>query len=787
MYKKSLLSVCLIVLTAFAVAAEQMPVKLKADDLRYNDESKIISASGNVKVIYEDIEIKADVLEMDTNTNFVTASGQIVVSRNGVESLGETLFFDLRSKELSLSDFSVDFQTEQVVGSIFMQAHELHTSGNMKYGYQGKLTTCSLQEPHYWISANEFRYFPDEKIEGYHVFYNFSFLPMPIFYSPYYQFQLGKRKLILLLPVIGENQVEGFFIKNELVYVIDEDTEGSIYIDHLSKKGFGRGFKHKYKIDGAPGSYYLYNVNERFTRDENDEVINEGITTNYVSKFKQKLFLDDYTELNLAHNYKKIYLIPSGYTNAMDFDIGLKYEDAWRTYSLQNRYTRDYRTNVEGLNYSAAHVQDDLNTKLTVDKTINPISRSRSETLLLTHTQPIAERWTLSLSPKFYQQQSMYSYPDQRLDVPITVVHTGTEADFYKQLKIEYLTFNDPDGDRITTDANTEYVNKLPLTTLQLQTLDLDLFYMDTDLGLGVFQESKYLTSAARSRRYTATRYTGQLTLYRDFDLPFYTTLTLKRYMRQAAYDTGDKHYRISDQPSLRTTLWDHVEHDLTYIYTQSDGNSPLYFESPQYDHEHRAIESLRFYHEDVFSWKFSGGKNLELNTYDDLITDMDLRPFGRYFHANFNYGWSYQRELWRDFVAALNYTPTREDSWTVKYTFDFNDYIYKSASSLLKFHVGKTWWKENEWEFWRSRWAFSVEHVYDPLSDSIDMYTLGIYKDLHCWMAQFNYNKAREEWILAFSLKAFPEEPLSLTSGRDGFSVEAFRRSLESPGVTRY
>lgn len=791
-------TIFLLLFTVFFISisfAEQFPVRLKADDLRYNDETKLIIASGNVFVSYEDFEIKADYLEMDTNTNFVTASGSIYVSRNGVESTGESIFLDIASKELRLSDFSLDFQTAQVVGAVYMKAAELITSGDMKFGYHGSLTTCSLAHPHYWISAREFRYYPDEKIEGFHVFYNFSFLPVPIFYTPYYQFQLGKRKLILLLPVIGENKVEGFFVKSELMYFIDEKNDGSIYLDHLSRKGIGRGFKHNYQIDGAPGSFYLYNVNERtqFIRDGNEETdpeyeeLSTTVTTNYITKFRQKLYLDDYTQLDLAHNYSKMYLIPSGRKDATDFDVGLNFADDWRTYALRHRYNLDYRTNVEGLYYSAQHTQDEMNTKLTLDKSINPLNESKSDTLLLSHSQPVAERWTLKMDPRFYQVQNRQLYPDQRLDVPVTLIHTGTEDDFYKELKIEYLTYIDPDGDRVTTDKNVEYVNKLPLTTLQLQTLDLDLFNVDTELSHGVFQESKYISSKNKNRRYLTTRYTGQLTFFRDFKMPLGTTLTLKRYVKQIGYDTGDKHYRISDQPSLRTVLWDHVEHDFKYIYTKSAGNSPIYYEAPEFDHEHRMLESIRFYHEDVFSWKFSGGKNLELNTLDDLITDMDVRPFGKYLDVNFNYGWSYQTELWRDFVAALKLKPNREDSWTVKYVYDFNTYMYKSASSVLNFHLGKTWWKKNEWDFWKSRWAFSVEHVYEPFIDEVNLYSLGIYKDLHCWMAQFNYNKAREEWILAFSLKAFPDEPLTLTKGRDGFSVEAFRQSLENPGVTRY
>jgi hypothetical protein len=793
------LIITLVFLSHSACFAEQVPVGLKADDLRYDDENKIILASGNVRVTYEDMEIRADRLEMNTETNSVTADGAITVSRNGAESKGATLFLDIKSKNLRLSDFSLDYHTDRIAGKVYMYARELNTSGNEYFGHDGGFTTCSLHQPHYWLSAKEFRYYPDEKIEGFHVCYNFSFMPLPVFYTPYYQFLLGKRKMILLMPVIGQNNVEGFFVRTETMYFVDETTEGSIYIDHLDKKGIGRGFKYNYQIKGAPGSFYLYNVNEKMASDEVSGDYLEGVTQNFITKFRQTLYLTDQLQMDLAHNYTKTYLIPSGRKDATDHDIGLTFKDDFRNAKFQNRFNLDYQTGVESVYYGMENAQEGMSSKLTADKAYNPSVRARTDTMLLTHHQDLVERWTFDMNPRFYQQRIGDQYPDQRLDIPLTLTNTGKDTDLYKKLTIEYLTYVDPDGSRVTADDHVEYVNKLPLTTLQLQTLDLDIFAVDTELGVGIIEESKFLNTTSRNNRVLrVTRYTEQLTLFRDLEFPLGNTLTLKRYMRQVSYDIPGKHYRISDQPAFKTRLWDHLEHDFTYIYTTAAGESPIFYEAPQYDHENRLRETLRLYHEDMISWKLSGGTNYEImqsnldndtdiDPRDDLMTELDCRPFGKYLSVNFNTGWSYQQELWRDYVTAVNLQPNREDSWTIKTVYDNNVAQFKSANSLLKFHLGKTWWEEDEWEFWTSRWAFSIEHVYDYYSDIIDLYTLGIYKDLHCWSMQFNYTKAREEWILAFSLMAFPDEPVSMTSNRDGFSIEAFRKSLENPGVSRY
>ncbi len=802
-YIISLVSI-LIFISAGTIFAEQLPVNIKAEDLRYDDEHKIIIASGNVHVSYESIDIAADHLEMDTGTQAVTASGSIRVSRDGIETKGETLVLDIRTREVQLSDFSLEYHTTQLQGKAYMYAQELATSGNMYFGYTGGLTTCSLKEPHYWLAAHEFRYYPEDHIEGYHVTYHFSFIPVPVLYTPYYRFDLGKRKMIMLMPVIGQNTVEGFFVRNEIRYFIDEATEGSLYIDHLEKKGIGRGFKYAYGLSGpAAGSIYVYNVNEKMASEEVSGDHYEGITQNYITKFRQRFELNDHTELSLAHNYTKMYLLPSGYKDATDHDIDLKFNDDWRTLEFRNRFNLDYQTDIENIFYSGEHVQENMNTKLTVDKAINPIANARTDTMLMTHTQTLDERWSLAMSPRFYQQQNEEQYPDQRLDIPITLTNMGQAGEFYKKLTIEYVTYVDPDGSRVTADDHVEYLNKLPLTTLQLNTLDLDIFNVDTELAVGILEESKYLPNAVPTRNNNrilrVTRYTEQLTLFRDIDLPLGNTLSLKRYIRQVSYDVPGKHYRISDQPAFRTRWWDHLEHEYAYIYTTAEGESPIYYEAPQYDHENRLKETLRLYHENYINWKFSGGLNyeiveknikddLDLDPRDDFLTDLQVNPFnGKYLTSSFSSGWSYQQELWRDFVTAMTLLPNREDSWTIRSVYDINVSQYKSASSLLKFHVGRAWWDEDEWQFWTSRWAFSIEHIFDPIAENIDMYSLGIHKDLHCWTAQFSYTKAREEWVLSFSLKAFPDEPLSITGNDSGYSIDAFRKSLENPGVTRY
>ena len=50
--------------------------------------------------------------------------------------------------------------------------------------------------------------------------------------------------------------------------------------------------------------------------------------------------------------------------------------------------------------------------------------------------------------------------------------------------------------------------------------------------------------------------------------------------------------------------------------------------------------------------------------------------------------------------------------------------------------------------------------------------------KDLHCWELKYTYSDYRKEFSLTFSLKALPDEPVGISTGR-GFYYEGFEREM--------
>ena len=76
-------------------------IKLEADELHFIETNRLMEASSNVKLIYNDINIKADHIKLNVDTNTALSTGNIQIKR-GEDTFNTTyLHLDL-NKEIVL-------------------------------------------------------------------------------------------------------------------------------------------------------------------------------------------------------------------------------------------------------------------------------------------------------------------------------------------------------------------------------------------------------------------------------------------------------------------------------------------------------------------------------------------------------------------------------------------------------------------------------------------------------------------------------------------------------------
>lgn len=239
---------------------------LKADHMYYNEATRLVIASSNARLVYDDLEITAPKLNLDVDKEVVWGSGNITIHRGENTIKASSLLYDIGQDKVVVEDVNIATKPKEVTtGNLYIKVQKLEDFKDKKRGKKGIVTTCSYQPPHYSFSADRFDYYPDDSIVGHNVLINAPIYFIPFgFWMPMYYYALGKRNPVLLMPKIGENDTEGWFVKTPWDYVVTKDHLGRFYIDWMEKVGWGFGFKHKYRQKkDFTGSLYLYSLLQR--------------------------------------------------------------------------------------------------------------------------------------------------------------------------------------------------------------------------------------------------------------------------------------------------------------------------------------------------------------------------------------------------------------------------------------------------------------------------------------------------------------------------------------------
>lgn len=167
----------------------EQPVNLTADEMTYDQESKIVTARGRVEVDSQNRKLTADVLTYDQNTDIVTAVGNVVL----VETTGEEMFADRMRVTGDLKDGIV-----HNVGLILTDSSRIVATGGRRSNAtviemrKGIYSPCNLCEedpdrPPLW-QLKAVRVIHDKGTQT--VQYRDAWLEvkgLPVFYTPFFQ------------------------------------------------------------------------------------------------------------------------------------------------------------------------------------------------------------------------------------------------------------------------------------------------------------------------------------------------------------------------------------------------------------------------------------------------------------------------------------------------------------------------------------------------------------------------------------------------------------------------
>ena len=206
-------------------------LQLNANSLQFSKESKELRASGNATLEYQGRVIESDVLLFDTESEEVTSPLPVQIQDDAGDMEAESLHIYVKDQAIELKDLSLYLSVDNKHEATF-QAETYLDTPDLKTGTHGYFTTCKEPEKHYYVKAASFIYHPEERLIGQNVlFYNqLGWIPF-VFWTPMYIFDIGKRKVVFLMPAVGANEVEGNFFKSQFDFYFSENAYGQVYMD----------------------------------------------------------------------------------------------------------------------------------------------------------------------------------------------------------------------------------------------------------------------------------------------------------------------------------------------------------------------------------------------------------------------------------------------------------------------------------------------------------------------------------------------------------------------------
>lgn len=735
----------------FVLAENEVPVNIKADKLKFSEDTGLVTASGSVEIKLEDVTIHSDHLVMDTKTNIVTAEGNIKMHGPQYDAGGKLMTYYVNDETSSFSDFKTEASPSGVKGHLYISAGKLKESAKVWDGSEGSITTCDYAKEdssHYHAMSKKIEYYPDDKIVGWsNTFYLGN---VPCFWMPYIIYDLkGKRKKNWNL---GHNEVEGDFIKTSWDY-----PYGSIYLDQMSKKGFGHGLDYNYNLDQkGKGSIYLYLLNENEAPNTKDRVL----------KLNHAFQLTPATNLSLAFSSSNMYLIPSGRVDNTTYHADFDYnKDNYRLNSfidaLDNR-----AGNQQRLVYQASRNKDSFNTNYNFN-----LDQGRNEpryvriSQRLNHSQPfLFKNGTLNFNANYSDSIQRVGIPgDELLDLS----YAFNDRESLYSIKIYENQHIDLDRDLYLGDEGDQYLERKPEITLSPNPVDLKLFTLSPSFMYGYYREVQQVQNYGK-RDFSSGRYSASLNASKSVPLILGSTFGLSYGVNQYLYDPGDELYSQTENYTLDTGLFNAFKNNVTFTRGITEGNTPFFFDRLGTKYSN-IRDTTTLYYGNYINWMITGGYNYETKTQFNTDTTLTINPV-QYLSTRFITGWDPTNMRFLDLSSNASVTFDKLSNSTTLLN-DLNSGQLKSGSNLFDLEIADE-------KDWGNHWHFKLGHVYNPDKQDFKLVDVSVIKDLHCWEVKYTYSDYRREFSFTFTLKAFPGDPIGYTGDR-GFYFDSFEKSI--------
>jgi lipopolysaccharide assembly outer membrane protein LptD (OstA) len=251
-------------------ASEEEPgdtVVYRSDRIDYRVDQKIIFLEGSNRIEYQDIVLTAGHVAYNTTTHILTAEGRpdssgrlasTPVLKDGPEKIeGAWMAYNLKTKKGKITQGGTQFEKGFYTGIHIRKVADSELNID-----HGTYTTCDQEKPHYHFYTRRMKVYQDDKVIAKPVVLYFR--KLPVFILPFYIFPIQKgRHSGLLVPRYGSTDVDGRYLRDAGYYIASSEYWDTLFkISLYERTGWmlESRFRYalRYQFNGTIGGSYRW-------------------------------------------------------------------------------------------------------------------------------------------------------------------------------------------------------------------------------------------------------------------------------------------------------------------------------------------------------------------------------------------------------------------------------------------------------------------------------------------------------------------------------------------------
>ncbi len=386
-----------------------IPWQITADEIEHDRTTLHYTAKGHVKIVKGDKTLLADIVHFDHKRMNVSAEGNVIITSGGDILSGKRIDADLNAGTGIVYDGNLFIRENHFI----IRSDRIEKIDKSTYtAHQASITSCDGETPTWKITGKDMKITPGSY--GFVSHSAFWVKNIPIAYIPFMVFPVKRdRQSGLLAPEFGRSDSKGIEYTQPLYWVIDDDSDATLYYQYMEKRGDKIGLEYRHIGDNRSKSMVML------------DLLNDAETADSRPNSDRYWF-------RMKHDQP----MPMGFFGRLDLDL-----------VSDREYLKDFKSGYTGFDKTQGYFREIFNREIddyTDASRLNRVSVSKSGT---TYSLDAQMRWYDNPTMRRLQDEdtSLHELPMIRfasLKQPIfrTPVYWGLDSEyvyFYREAGVK--------------------------------------------------------------------------------------------------------------------------------------------------------------------------------------------------------------------------------------------------------------------------------------------------------------------------------------------------------------